>query len=80
MAAMPPQFLFTIYPWFILSTYFQKNLSPISHDLPAVYDVFTVAIKERAAFQQLQKCGWSEAWERSDLAEWNPDPPTGGEA
>jgi hypothetical protein len=28
----------------------------------------------------LQKCGYSEAWERSDLGERNPEPPTGGEA
>jgi hypothetical protein len=33
----------------------------IAHNVPAVYDVFAVAIKEREAFQQLQKCGWSEA-------------------
>jgi hypothetical protein len=52
----------------------------MSYNVPAVYDVFAVAIKEREAFQQLQKCGWSEAWERSDLAERNPEPPTGGEA
>jgi hypothetical protein len=52
----------------------------MSYNVPAVYDVFAVAIKEREAFQQLQKCGWSEAWEHSDLAEQNPEPPTGGEA
>jgi hypothetical protein len=57
-----------------------KKLGGISYNVPAVYDVFAVAIKEREAFQQLQKCGWSEAWERSDLAERNPEPPTGGEA
>jgi len=27
------------------------------HNVPAVYDVFAVAIKEREAFQQPQKCG-----------------------
>jgi hypothetical protein len=59
---------------------FKKILGIIAHNVPAVYDVFAVAIKEREAFQQPQKCGWSKAWERSDLAERNPEPPTGGEA
>jgi hypothetical protein len=31
--------------------------SPMSPNVPAVYDVFAVAIKEREAFQQPQKCG-----------------------
>jgi hypothetical protein len=35
----------------------QKFLAHISHNVPAVYDVFAVAIKEREAFQQPQKCG-----------------------
>jgi hypothetical protein len=35
----------------------------IALNVPAVYDVFVVAIKEREAFQQPQKCGWSGAWE-----------------
>jgi hypothetical protein len=29
----------------------------IAYNVPAVYDVFAVAIKEREAFQQPQKCG-----------------------
>jgi hypothetical protein len=29
----------------------------MSHNVPAVYDVFAVAIKETAGFQQPQKCG-----------------------
>jgi hypothetical protein len=29
----------------------------MSHNVPAVYDVFAVAIKECGAFQQPQKCG-----------------------
>jgi hypothetical protein len=29
----------------------------LSHNVPVVYDVFAVAIKEREAFQQPQKCG-----------------------
>jgi hypothetical protein len=32
----------------------------IAHNVPAVYDVFAVAIKETAGFQQPQKCVWSE--------------------
>jgi hypothetical protein len=43
--------------------YFTENLGGISHNVPAVYDVFAVAIKEREAFRQPQKCGWSVAWE-----------------
>jgi hypothetical protein len=43
----------------ILSTFFQKILAQMSHNVPAVYDVFAVAIKETAGFQQPQKCGWS---------------------
>jgi hypothetical protein len=29
----------------------------MAYNVPVVYDVFAVAIKEREAFQQLQKCG-----------------------
>jgi hypothetical protein len=29
----------------------------VSHNVPAVYDVFAVAIKETVGFQQPQKCG-----------------------
>jgi hypothetical protein len=35
----------------------------ISHNVPAVYDVFASPIKETAGFQGLQKCGWDEPWE-----------------
>jgi hypothetical protein len=35
----------------------------MAYNVPAVYDVFTVAIKEREAFQQPQKYGWRLAWE-----------------
>jgi hypothetical protein len=35
----------------------QKILAPISYNVPAVYDVFAVAIKETVGFQQPQKCG-----------------------
>jgi hypothetical protein len=37
----------------------------MSHNVPAVYDVFAVAIQDRDAFQQPQKRGWSVAWEWS---------------
>jgi hypothetical protein len=33
---------------------FSESIAP---NVPAVYDVFAVAIKEREAFQQPQKCG-----------------------
>jgi hypothetical protein len=42
---------------------FPKNLAGISHNVPAVYDVFASPIKETVGFQGLQKCGWSGAWE-----------------
>jgi hypothetical protein len=29
----------------------------MAHNVPAVYDVFAVAIKETVGFQQPQKCG-----------------------
>jgi hypothetical protein len=32
----------------------QENSKNIAHNVPAVYDVFAVAIKERGAFQQPQ--------------------------
>jgi hypothetical protein len=38
--------------------YTRENLAQkISHNVPAVYDVFAVAIKETGGFQQPQKCG-----------------------
>jgi hypothetical protein len=36
---------------------FQQILGTMAHNVPAVYDVFAVAIKETAGFQQPQKCG-----------------------
>ena len=35
----------------------------MSHNVPAVYDVFASPIKETVGFQGLQKCGWNEPWE-----------------
>jgi hypothetical protein len=32
----------------------------MAYNVPAVYDVFAVAIKETVGFQQPQKCVWSE--------------------
>jgi hypothetical protein len=34
----------------------------IAHNVPAVYDVFAVVIKERGAFQQPQKCGGTKTY------------------
>jgi hypothetical protein len=42
---------------FIKKNNFKYFPSVISHNVSAVYDVFAVAIKERGAFQQPQKCG-----------------------
>jgi hypothetical protein len=36
---------------------FKKFQIFIAHNVPAVYDVFAVAIKETVGFQQPQKCG-----------------------
>jgi hypothetical protein len=52
----------------------------MSHNVPAVYDVFASPIRETAGFQGLQKCGWNEPWERSDLGDWNPGAAEGGGA
>jgi hypothetical protein len=52
--------------------YFHKILGHIALNVRFVCDVFAVALMEREAFQQPQKCGWSEPWERSDLGERNP--------
>jgi hypothetical protein len=35
----------------------QSILGHIAHNVPAVSDVFAVAIKETVGFQQPQKCG-----------------------
>jgi hypothetical protein len=51
--------IFLFFLFYNIST----NSKPIAHNVPAVYDVFAVAIKETAGFQQPQKCGWSVAWE-----------------
>jgi hypothetical protein len=37
----------------------------MTHNVPAVYDVFASPIKETAGFQGLQKCGGVLAWEWS---------------
>jgi hypothetical protein len=42
--------------------YFKYILVFLSHNVPAVYDVFAVAIKEREAFQQPQKCGYTKTY------------------
>jgi hypothetical protein len=47
---------------FSLFPLYAKIIAP---NVPAVYDVFAVAIKKREAFQQPQKCGGVLAWEWS---------------
>jgi hypothetical protein len=49
--------------WRLRGQNWAKKMSP---NVPAVYDVFAVAIKETVGFQQPQKCGWSVAWEWSE--------------
>jgi hypothetical protein len=41
----------------IFGEIFKTNFRGMAYNVPAVYDVFAVAIKERKAFQQPQKCG-----------------------
>jgi hypothetical protein len=60
---------------YLCQPFLEIFLKIMAHNVPAVYDVFASPIKETVGFQGLQKCGWSEAWERSDLAERNPEPP-----
>jgi hypothetical protein len=50
---------------FLYIQYFQPILAPMSHNVPAVYDVFASPIKETVGFQGLQKCGLSEPWEEA---------------
>jgi hypothetical protein len=39
------------------TTYFTECQAQIAYNVPAVCDVFAVAINEHEAFQQPQKCG-----------------------
>jgi hypothetical protein len=55
--------------YLILSIYCHKNFKKMSHNVPAVYDVFAVAIKECEAFQQPQKCG-GEKPHKGRKADW----------
>jgi hypothetical protein len=54
-------------PYIFYSNIFTTILGGIAHNVPAVYDVFAAAIRERGAFQQPQNVG--VGWrgnERSD--------------
>jgi hypothetical protein len=44
----------------VFSDIFTVNFNAISHNVPAVYDIFASLIKETAGFQDLQKCGRSD--------------------
>jgi hypothetical protein len=46
--------------------YFQQILAAISHNVPAVYDVFAARIRACEARPGLQKCGGVLAWEWSE--------------
>jgi hypothetical protein len=55
----------------------RRNLCQIAYNVPAVYDIFAVAIRETVGFQQPQKCVWSERGngaQRNDLANERPSP------
>jgi hypothetical protein len=50
-------FIIPIYILFLfLCQYTSNKFRGIAHNVPAVYDVFAVAIKETVGFQQPQKC------------------------
>jgi hypothetical protein len=71
-------------PLYIIIQNVQQILAPISHNVPAVYDVFAARI--RALRSKDQGCkNVAEFWrgneaKRNDLAKTEPEPPTGGEA
>jgi hypothetical protein len=49
------------------SKIYKKTLAAISHNVPAVYDVFASPIKETGGFQGLHKCAeMRRGQERSD--------------
>jgi hypothetical protein len=52
-----------------LSTFFKKYLEKMAHNVPAVYDVFAVAIKETVGFQQPQKCAGTKP-HKGRKADW----------
>jgi hypothetical protein len=57
----------------IYSIIIQKIIGKMAYNVPAVCDVFAVAMGETAGFQQPQKCGGVSAWEPlGDLAETQP--------
>jgi hypothetical protein len=64
------------------SIFLQKIPAFISHNVPAVYDVFAVAIKECGAFLHPQKCGGEKPHQgRSPTAVFrSPSRPQGGDA
>jgi hypothetical protein len=41
---------------YLFTIYSPTSSKPIAYNVPAVYDVFAVAIKEHEVFQQPQKC------------------------
>jgi hypothetical protein len=49
--------LFTPTAYYYKPLNLKQNFRQMAYNVPAVYDVFAVAIKEREAFQQPQKCG-----------------------
>jgi len=54
----------------------------MAHNVPAVYDVFAVAIKEHEVFQQPQKCAGVKHHKgrKPDWCFTEAKPPTGGAA
>jgi hypothetical protein len=70
--------------WIFFKVFLQLQAKWISHNVPAVYDVFAARI--RALRSKDQGCkNVAEFWrgngaKRNDLAKTEPDPPTGGEA
>jgi hypothetical protein len=73
-----------IYYTFFIPVYLQTMLGGIAHNVPAVCDVFAARIRAlRSKDQGRQNVGGvrrGSGAKRNDLAERNPEPPTGGEA
>jgi hypothetical protein len=64
----------------VLHNILQKILAPISHNVPAVYDVLPARIKGFAKQRPGPEQWRGNGAKRNDLAIVEAEPPTGGEA
>jgi hypothetical protein len=56
-------------PSIIFCQYIQTILAQMSYNVPVIYDVFAVTIKEHEVFQQPQKCGGAK-YHKGARADW----------